>query len=125
VKTNLQSGLHAINDPTRLAILRRIAEQPLAVAQLARHFPLTRPAISQHLRILKDSGLVNDVPKGAQRIYHIDPSGIEALKAHFDALWSSVLTNFKAAAERSQDPTPITEMSHARRQRHRTRRKRS
>jgi DNA-binding transcriptional ArsR family regulator len=125
VNTNLQVGLQAIGEPTRLAILRRIAERPLPVAELARSFPLTRPAISQHLRILKNAGLVHDVAQGTQRIYHIDPSGVEALKAHFDALWSSVLANFKAAAESGEDSTPTKETSHARRRTPRIGRKRS
>jgi DNA-binding transcriptional ArsR family regulator len=99
--TNLRTGLHAIGDPTRLAILKRLAVGPLPVVELAQGFPLTRPAISQHLRVLKDAGLVKDRHHGTQRIYHIDQAGVEALKTHFDSLWSSVLANFKAAAEGS------------------------
>jgi DNA-binding transcriptional ArsR family regulator len=95
----LNTGLHALADPTRLAILQSLAQQPRAVADLARGFPVSRPAISQHLRILKDAGLVSDRHAGTQRIYHIDPAGIAALKAHFDALWTHVLDTFQAAAE--------------------------
>jgi DNA-binding transcriptional ArsR family regulator len=103
VNAYLNTGLQALSDPTRLAILRSLAERPLAVVDLARGFSVSRPAISQHLRVLKDAGLVSDTPAGAQRIYHIDPAGIIALKKHFDALWSSVLDNFKAVAEGSSD----------------------
>jgi DNA-binding transcriptional ArsR family regulator len=99
MKTSLHTGLHAIADQTRLAILQRLAQQPLAVAELARGFSVSRPAVSQHLKVLKDAGLVNDRQQGTQRIYQIDPAGIEALKAHFDRLWSNVLDNFQAAAE--------------------------
>ncbi|HEY8024470.1 MAG TPA: metalloregulator ArsR/SmtB family transcription factor [Burkholderiaceae bacterium] len=99
MKTSLHTGLHAIADQTRLAILQRLAQQPLAVAELARGFSVSRPAVSQHLKVLKDAGLVNDRQQGTQRIYQIDPAGIEALKAHFDRLWSNVLDNFQVAAE--------------------------
>ena len=95
----LNTGLHALGDPTRLAILQSLAERPLAVVDIARGFPVSRPAISQHLRVLKDAGLVSDRHAGTQRIYQIDAAGIAALKAHFDALWSSVLDSFKSAAE--------------------------
>jgi DNA-binding transcriptional ArsR family regulator len=105
MNTYLQVGLHAISDPTRLAILRRLAEEPLAVVELTRSFAITRPAISQHLRVLKDAGLVHDRHQGTQRIYQIDQAGIEALKAHFDSLWSSVLDSFQIAAE-SADTNP-------------------
>ncbi|MGA2552714.1 MAG: metalloregulator ArsR/SmtB family transcription factor [Burkholderiaceae bacterium] len=98
MSTSLNSGLHALNDPTRLAILQRLAQGPLAVVELTRNFEVTRPAISQHLKILKDAGLVSNRVNGTQRIYEIDPNGIEALKAHFDSLWTEVLINFHAAA---------------------------
>jgi DNA-binding transcriptional ArsR family regulator len=103
----LNTGLHALGDPTRLAILQSLAQRPLAVAELARGFPVSRPAISQHLRVLKNAGLVSDRHAGAQRIYQIDPAGIAALRAHFDALWSTVLDSFQAAAESVPAPTPV------------------
>jgi DNA-binding transcriptional ArsR family regulator len=99
MNTNLSSGLHALNDPTRLAILQRLAQGPLPVVELTRSFAVSRPAISQHLKILKDAGLVSNRAQGTQRIYEIDPNGVEALKAHFDSLWSEVLVSFQAAAE--------------------------
>ena len=110
----LQAGLHAIGDPTRLAILRCLAEGPLPVVELARGFSVSRPAISQHLRVLKDAGLVGDQRQGTQRIYRIDPKGVEALRAHFDSMWSHVLANFQAAAEGSDDSSTVKERRHAR-----------
>ncbi len=100
-----QVGLSAINDPTRLAILRCLAAHPLPVSQLADAFPISRPAISQHLRILSDAGLVSARRHGTQRIYAVDAEGLQTLKAHFDQFWSSVLSEFKAAAEAENKPT--------------------
>jgi DNA-binding transcriptional ArsR family regulator len=108
VNTNLTTGLHALSDPTRVAILQSLAERPLPVVELARGFPISRPAISQHLRILKDAGLVNDRRAGTQRIYQIDAAGVAALRAHFEALWTSVLESFKTVAEASVIPTTAT-----------------
>ena len=97
----LNHALQALGDPTRLAILQNLAERPRAVSDLARGFPISRPAISQHLKVLKTAGLVTDHADGTQRVYQIDARGIEALKLHFDALWSSVLAGFKTSAEES------------------------
>jgi len=113
--TYLNQGLQALGDPTRLAILRCLADGALPVAKLAEGFPISRPAISQHLRVLKRAGLVTDQHRGAQRLYQIDPAGIAALRAHFETLWSSVLADFKTAAERRPDPSPGPEKKHARR----------
>jgi len=110
----LQAGLHALGDPTRLAILRCLAEGPLPVVTLAKGFSVSRPAISQHLRVLKDAGLVGDQRQGTQRIYRIDPKGVEALRAHFDSMWSHVLANFQAAAEAGDDTKTVKEKHHAR-----------
>jgi DNA-binding transcriptional ArsR family regulator len=108
VNTNLSNGLHALGDPTRVAILQSLAERPQPVVELARGFPVSRPAISQHLRILKDAGLVRNRHVGTQRIYQIDAAGVAALKAHFEALWSSVLESFKTAAEADDKPVAAT-----------------
>ena len=108
MNTNLTTGLHALNDPTRVAILQSLAERPLPVVELARGFPISRPAISQHLRILKDAGLVNDRRAGTQRIYQIDAAGVAALRAHFESLWTSVLESFKTVAEAGVIPTAAT-----------------
>lgn len=114
MNTSLHIGLHAIADQTRLAILQRLAQQPLAVAELARGFSVSRPAVSQHLKVLKDAGLVNDRQQGTQRIYQIDPAGVEALKAHFDQLWSNVLDNFQAFIEEEPQPDTGEEKKHDR-----------
>jgi DNA-binding transcriptional ArsR family regulator len=82
-----RSGLDAISDPTRHGILVRLGEGPLPVVDLASGFSISRSAISQHLRILKDAGLVQSQQQGTRRVYQIDQPGVKALKAHFDLLW--------------------------------------
>lgn len=91
--------LSALGDPTRQAIFERLATGPLAVGDLAREFPISRPAVSQHLKVLKDAGLVTDRPAGNRRIYEVDPDGIDALRDYFDEFWNQALAAFKAAAE--------------------------
>lgn len=112
--TYLQAGLQAISDPTRLAILQRLADSPLPVVELTRGFSMSRPAISQHLRILKDAGLVTNRAHGTQRIYEIDSIGIETLRAHFDSLWSEVLGRFQSAAKAPIKAASTTESTHVR-----------
>ncbi len=112
-----QPAFNAIGDPTRLAILRSLASHPLPVSELANAFPISRPAISQHLRILSDAGLVSARRHGTQRIYAVDPAGLKALKAHFDQFWNSVLTEFKAVAETEQQPTKEKNDVHRRKSR--------
>ncbi|MBI3402122.1 MAG: winged helix-turn-helix transcriptional regulator [Acidobacteria bacterium] len=92
--------MDALGDATRRAILERLLEGPIAVGELAREFPVSRPAISQHLRILKRAHLVTDRAIGTRRLYQVNPEGIEALRAHFDRLWSHALAAFKKAAEK-------------------------
>jgi DNA-binding transcriptional ArsR family regulator len=106
VNQTLNHGLQALSDPTRLAILKSLAERPRAVSDLAEGFPVSRPAISQHLKVLKRAGLVTDQALGTRRVYCIDARGMEALKAHFDTLWSSVLERFHDAAEAPVATTP-------------------
>jgi DNA-binding transcriptional ArsR family regulator len=106
VDTYLKTGLQALGDPTRLAILESLAHRPSAVVDLAKGFSVSRPAVSQHLRVLSDAGLISHRRAGAQRIYQIDAAGITALKKHFDALWSSVLLNLKVAAEADASSAP-------------------
>lgn len=89
----------ALSDPPRLAILRNLASHPLSVNELANEFPISRPAISQHLRVLRDAGLVTVRKHGTQRIYAVDPAGLKSLKVHFDQFWNSVLKDFKVTAE--------------------------
>ncbi len=91
--------LDALGDPTRRAILERLLNGPVAVGELARDFPVSRPAISQHLKVLKKARLVLDRPSGTRRLYQVDPAGIETLRRYFDRFWTDALTAFKKAAE--------------------------
>jgi DNA-binding transcriptional ArsR family regulator len=95
------AGLAALADPTRRAIFERIAGQPSAVGELARELPVSRPAVSQHLKVLKDAGLVVDRPAGNRRIYQLNPDGIEALRAYFDQFWNRSLAAFKSVTEQT------------------------
>jgi DNA-binding transcriptional ArsR family regulator len=92
----------ALGDPTRRAIFERLAERPRAVGELARELPVTRPAVSQHLKVLKAAGLVVDRRDGNRRIYRLDPDGLEAVRAYFDRFWNQALVAFKEAAERDE-----------------------
>jgi DNA-binding transcriptional ArsR family regulator len=98
--TTYQDGLNALGDPTRLAIFERLARGPRAVGELATDFPVSRPAVSQHLKVLKEAGLVIDHRDGNRRLYQVNPRGVEAMRAYFDSFWSDALAAFKEAAER-------------------------
>ena len=89
----------ALADPTRRQLFEKVAEQPQSVGALARQFPVSRPAVSQHLRILKDAGLVSDEARGTSRIYRIDPKGLGPMRRWLDEQWDRSLANFKALAE--------------------------
>ncbi len=97
----------ALGDPTRRAILDRLADEPRAVGDLAAEFPISRPAISQHLKVLKEAGLVVDRPAGNRRIYHVDPAGLHALRAQLDRFWGRVLTTFKEVVEQPTEEAPM------------------
>jgi DNA-binding transcriptional ArsR family regulator len=99
VVTYPTDGWTALGDPTRRAIFERVAEQPRAVVELARELPVSRPAVSQHLKVLKEAGLVLDRPAGNRRIYQLDPTGLEALRSQLDRFWTQALANYKAVAE--------------------------
>lgn len=113
-----QDGLAALGDPTRRAIFELLAEGPTPVGQLAALLPVSRPAVSQHLRVLKDAGLVRDRAVGNRRIYHLDPAGLAALRAYLDRFWERSLADFKAfvEAEHPSDahpgPNPTHERNH-------------
>ena len=94
------NGLTALGDPTRRAILERLAAGPLPVGEIAHDLPVSRPAVSQHLKVLKDAGLVIDSRDGTRRIYQLDPTGIEAVRTYFDTLWQHALAAFKTAVEK-------------------------
>jgi DNA-binding transcriptional ArsR family regulator len=93
-------GMRALGDPTRRAIFERLADGPLPVGEIAGGLPVSRPAVSQHLKVLKGAGLVIDQADGTRRLYRIDPDGVGALRAYFDRFWNQALAAFKAAAER-------------------------
>ncbi len=96
-------ALDALGDPTRRAIFERLAEGPQAVGELARDLPVSRPAVSQHLKVLKDAGLVTDRRAGTRRIYQLDPAGVGALRAYLDGFWQRSLAAFKDAVERQEE----------------------
>jgi DNA-binding transcriptional ArsR family regulator len=95
----MDAQLTALGDATRRAILERLLDGPLAVGELARDFPVSRPAISQHLRVLKRAHLVADQPVGNRRLYALNPAGIEALRKYFEQFWTHALAAFRKAAE--------------------------
>jgi len=90
----------ALADPTRARIVETLAARPMAVGELAALLPVTRPAVSQHLKVLKEAQLVRDEAKGTRRIYSIDPAGLGALRAWLDRFWDQSLAAYAAAAER-------------------------
>ena len=96
-------GLTALGDPTRRAIFEQLADRPRAVGELARELPVSRPAVSQHLKVLKDAGLVIDRPAGTRRIYQLDLDGVGAMRAYLDQFWNRSLAAFKAAAEQGDE----------------------
>ncbi len=94
----------ALADPTRRTIFERVAQRPRAVGELADELPVSRPAVSQHLKVLKEAGLVSDAALGNRRIYSMDPSGVGALRAYLDGFWNDALTAFKATVEQREEP---------------------
>lgn len=99
VRTYQSAQLDALGDPTRRAILWRLRRGPVPVGELARAFPISRPAVSQHLRILRDARLVVDRAAGTRRLYELDPDGFAAVHAYLDQFWTDALAAFKAQAE--------------------------
>lgn len=98
------TALTALADPTRRAIFESLAGGPLSVGDMAAERPVSRPAVSQHLRVLKDAGLVSETRQGTRRIYAIEPAGLEALRAWLDRFWDDVLISYKEALERRDEP---------------------
>jgi DNA-binding transcriptional ArsR family regulator len=89
----------ALGDPTRRAIVERLAERPRAVGELAAELPISRPAVSQHLRVLKEAGLVAERAAGTRRIYRLNPSGVAALRDQLDTYWNRALAGYQDAVE--------------------------
>jgi DNA-binding transcriptional ArsR family regulator len=100
---NQIAGLTALGDPTRRLIFERLADRPRAVGELAGELPVSRPAVSQHLKVLKDAGLVIDRPAGARRIYQLDPDGVGALRAYLEQFWTKALVAYKTVVEQPQE----------------------
>ena len=94
-------ALAALADPTRRAIFEKLSMRPMAVGELAKGLPVSRPAVSQHLRILESARLVSFARSGTQNIYQVNPEGVAALRRYLDNLWTRALGDFKAAAEMS------------------------
>ena len=98
-----EAALLALGDPTRLAILERLSDRPSAVVDLARELPVSRPAVSQHLRVLKDAGLVIDQAVGNRRIYRVDPDGLAEVRDQLDRFWTKALAAYKATVEQESE----------------------
>jgi DNA-binding transcriptional ArsR family regulator len=103
------NALAALADPTRRRVFERLKAGPMPVVDIARGLPVSRPAVSQHLKVLKEAGLVADRPEGTRRVYFIDPAGLGALRQWLDQFWDQALAAFQAEVERSasnKKPSP-------------------
>jgi DNA-binding transcriptional ArsR family regulator len=96
------SALEALADPTRRAVFERLRGGPRPVGEIAAGLPVSRPAVSQHLRVLEAAGLVSAAPSGTRRLYRIEPQGLEALRTYIDSFWRDALEAFKAEAEKEE-----------------------
>jgi DNA-binding transcriptional ArsR family regulator len=97
-------GLGLLGDATRRAIFELLARRPSSVGELAGQLPVSRPAVSQHLRVLRDGGLVVSRAEGTRRVYQLNPAGVSALRAYLDRVWDEALMSFQKAAEADPDP---------------------
>ncbi|MHB1518631.1 MAG: ArsR/SmtB family transcription factor [Acidimicrobiales bacterium] len=95
------NALEALADPTRRKVFELVAERPCPVGELAGQMPVSRPAVSQHLKVLRLAGLVQEHREGTRHVYSVDPSGVETVRAYFDSFWQRSLTAFKVAVEQS------------------------
>src|SRR5262245_51367811 len=100
---NRNAAFAALAEPMRATIVERLAERPMAVGELAALLPVTRPAVSQHLKILKEAQLVRDQADGTRRIYSIDPAGLGAIRTWLDRFWDKALAAYVEAAEREDE----------------------
>lgn len=94
----------ALADPTRRQVFERLRSGPKPVGRIAKGLPVSRPAVSQHLKVLKEAGLVNDRAQGTRRIYYIDPHGLAAVRKWLDGFWDEALEAFKAEVEKPEEP---------------------
>ena len=115
---NAARAFDALGDPTRRAIFERVAERPQSVGKLAERFAVSRPAVSQHLKVLKGAGLVTDRQQGTRRIYSVDLHGVMAMRGYLERFWDGALAAFQAAADETDDeeraasasgPTPASQ----------------
>lgn len=97
--------LAALADPTRRAVFERLRGGPASVSEIAANLPVSRPAVSQHLKVLKEAGLVRDEADGTRRLYEVDASGLAELRAWLDRLWGDALAAFKREVERPSQPS--------------------
>lgn len=97
------ASLTALADPTRRAVFERLARGPRSVGEIAADLPVSRPAVSQHLRVLKDAGLVGERKEGVRRYYSVRPEGLAELRGYVERFWEEALSSFKAAAERGDN----------------------
>ena len=95
-------ALQALGDPTRRSVFEQLRLGPRAVGEVAAQLPVSRPAVSQHLRVLKEAGLVTERQDGTRRLYRVDPHGLAELREYLDGFWEEALASFKAAAEREE-----------------------
>jgi DNA-binding transcriptional ArsR family regulator len=96
-------GFAALADPTRRQVFEQLARRAMSVGEIADSLPVSRPAVSQHLKVLKEAGLVEAEADGTRRVYRVDPKGIQAMTNYLDRMWDRALTAFKAAAEKETD----------------------
>jgi DNA-binding transcriptional ArsR family regulator len=99
----MTNSFAALADPTRRDIFERLAKRALSVGELAAQLPVSRPAVSQHLKVLKDAGLVDVRAEGTRNVYAVDPRGVEAMRAYLDRFWSKALNAFKDFVEQEED----------------------
>jgi DNA-binding transcriptional ArsR family regulator len=95
-----------LGDPTRRAILEQLAAEPLAVVDLAARLPVSRPAVSQHLKVLKETGLVSEQAVGRRRVYRLDPVAVSALRDQLDTFWNRALANYQASLDEPKEDQP-------------------
>jgi DNA-binding transcriptional ArsR family regulator len=102
VAVDQQVRIRALGDDTRRAIFELLGEGPSPVGEIARRLPVTRPAVSQHLKVLKEAGLVTHRQEGTRHLYQLDPDGLAALRAYFERFWNRALVSFKDAVEQEE-----------------------
>jgi DNA-binding transcriptional ArsR family regulator len=100
--TTYQNGFSALADPTRREIFERLSRRPSPVGELAEGLPVSRPAVSQHLKVLREAGLVTDSREGSRRLYRVNPDGVAGMRAYLDRFWSDALAAFRDAAEKEE-----------------------